>query len=103
MDHNKKSVLDINILGKDYKIGCSPEHKDSLIKSGQFLDLRMRQMRDKYQIVGLDKIAVLAALHISHELLNGNQTNNDRGSQQYVQDKINELTDMLTATINDPS
>ena len=100
MSHNKKkSVLDVTILGKEYKIGCAPDLQSSLVKAAQYLDLKMRAIRDQHQIVVLDKIAVLTALHISHELLNNNAANMQTQDQN-TQNKIKELNDRIMETIS---
>ncbi|MBP9723133.1 MAG: cell division protein ZapA [Gammaproteobacteria bacterium] len=105
MDNNKKkTVLDINILGKEYKIGCLPDHQNSLIKAAQYLDSKMREFRDQYQIVGLDKIAVLTALHISHDLLNqsgNNNSNINSNSNLQINDKLQELNEKVLAALNE--
>jgi cell division protein ZapA len=98
-NNNKKSVLDVTILGKEYKIGCAPDLQNSLVKAAQYLDLKMREIRDQHQIVVLDKIAVLAALHISHELLNNNSAN-IQAHDQNTHNKIKELNDRIIETLS---
>lgn len=100
MDINqKKSVLDIRILGKAYTIGCSPEFENSLIKAAQYLDHKMREIRDKSHVIGLDKIAVLAALHVTHELLNNN-SEQDHNTQQ-IQDRLQNMAHRINNAIDD--
>jgi cell division protein ZapA len=56
------------IMGKEYRIACDPEEQDDLIHSAQQLDVQMRKMRDSGKITGPDRIAVMAALNLAHEL-----------------------------------
>jgi len=99
--NNKKTVLDVNILGKEYKIGCLPELQNSLQKSAQYLDHKMREVRDLHQVVGLDKIAVLAALHITHELLTKSPSSNFGSAQvNEMEDRIKELNEKVMASID---
>ena len=55
-------------MGKEYRIACDPEEQDALIHSAQQLDVQMRKMRDSGKINGPDRIAVMAALNLAHEL-----------------------------------
>ncbi len=60
--------VDIKILGKEYRIACTPGERDDLLKSARQLDKKMREVRDTGRVVGQDRIAVMAALNIAHEL-----------------------------------
>ncbi len=55
-------------MGKEYRIACDLEDQDDLIYSAQQLDLQMRRMRDSGKVAGPDRIAVMAALNLAHEL-----------------------------------
>ncbi|MBM4207915.1 MAG: cell division protein ZapA [Gammaproteobacteria bacterium] len=67
MSAKTSSVLLI-ILGKEYKIACDPEEKDLLTRSASELDAQMRKMRDSGKVGNAERIAVMAALNLSHEL-----------------------------------
>ncbi len=60
--------VSLNILGKEYKIACAPEEQEALIRSAQQLDKQMRKIRDTGKVAGADRIAVLAALNLAHDL-----------------------------------
>jgi cell division protein ZapA len=64
----KFQPISLTIMGKEYKIACDPEERDTLVRSAQQLDQQMRKMRDTGKINGSDRIAVMAALNLSHEL-----------------------------------
>jgi len=51
-------------------ISCTEEERHDLQRSADYLDTKMREIRDSGKIIGTDRIAVMAALNISHELLN---------------------------------
>lgn len=93
-----KSVLDIKILGKDYKIGCERELERSLLQAAQYLDYKMREIRDQHHVIGLDKIAVLTALHITHELLNSNSLHKHK--EQSIEFKLNKLSEKINETLS---
>lgn len=60
--------VSVSILGKDYRIACQENEQETLIESAHELDEQMRQIRDSGSVIGADKIAVMAALNLTHEL-----------------------------------
>jgi cell division protein ZapA len=67
------STLEVFILDKSYRINCPENEQESLRASAQYLDRKMREIRSSGKIIGLERIAVIAALNIAHELLNASQ------------------------------
>lgn len=65
--------VSLNILDKEYKIACAAEEKDTLINSARELDRQMRKIRDTGKVNGADRIAVLAALNLAHDLVAANR------------------------------
>ncbi len=61
--------ITITILGKEYQIACPKEEKDRLLASAKYLDHKLREIRNSGKVAGSDRIIVLAALNITHELL----------------------------------
>lgn len=57
------------IMGKEYKIACSQEERDDLIRAALHLDMQMRQIRDSGKVIGPERIAVMAALNLTHDLI----------------------------------
>lgn len=87
----------INIMGKEYLVACSDEERRDLIRSADYLDQKMREIRDSGKIIGTDRIAVMAALNIAHELLNQPSSksvpqtaiaNRIRGLQSKIEDAL---------------
>ncbi len=66
--NNKPQPVSLSIMGKEYKIACAVDEQNDLIQSAQQLDRQMRQMRDSGKVAGADRIAVMAALNLAHEL-----------------------------------
>ena len=62
-------TLDVTILGRDFKVACKEDERDALMEAVALLDRRMREIRDAGKVSGTDRIAVMAALNIAHELL----------------------------------
>jgi cell division protein ZapA len=61
--------VSVRILEKEYQVACLPEERSELLDSAEYLNGKMREIRDAGNIVGLDRIAVMAALNLAHELL----------------------------------
>lgn len=59
----------VKILDKEYQVACPTEEKAALIQSAEELDSRMRAIKSSGAIIGLERIAVMAALNLSHDLL----------------------------------
>ena len=62
--------LSVSILGREYRLACSPDEKEALLNSAQLVDTKMQAIREAGKVMGADRIAVMAALQFAHELLN---------------------------------
>lgn len=62
-------VVSVNILDRDYSVNCPSESKTDLAKAAYHLDKRMREIRRQGRVVGTERIAVMAALNITYEML----------------------------------
>ncbi|KAF1687318.1 cell division protein ZapA [Pseudoxanthomonas broegbernensis] len=60
--------VEVRILDRDYTVGVTAAERDSLLAAARMLDARMRELRGNNRVVSLDRIAVLAALNLAHEL-----------------------------------
>jgi cell division protein ZapA len=63
------SPVTVKILGKEYQVACPEEEKAALIESAQMVHKNMESIRNGGKVVGLDRIAVMAALNLAHELI----------------------------------
>ncbi len=70
-------AINISILDKEYKIACPSGEQSALLESAEYLDRKMREVRDSGSIIGSERIAVITALNIAHELLHSNQLKDD--------------------------
>lgn len=61
--------INVKILGRDYRLAVQPEERDNLLESVRLVDEKMRGIRDSAKVSGVDRIAVMAALQLAHELL----------------------------------
>jgi cell division protein ZapA len=63
-------TLEITILGRTYKVACEDGERDALLRTAAYLDAKMGEIRNAGKVSGTERIAVMAALNIAHELLN---------------------------------
>ena len=61
--------LTVRILDKEYRVACGEGEEDALMASARYLDKRMREVRSSGKVIGTDKIAVIVALNLAHDLL----------------------------------
>ena len=88
----------VHILDKDYQVACPAEQRDALVESARYLDQQMRTIRQSGKVIGIERIAVMAALNIAHELIqSGHQS--DKGSQD-LHDRLRRLTSKIDDTIS---
>ena len=66
----------VKLLDKEYQVACPSGQQDALAQSARYLDQQMRNIRANSKVIGLERIAVMAALNISNELIqqNGDST-----------------------------
>jgi cell division protein ZapA len=77
----KPSGLDISILGREFRVACSEREEPALKKAVLYVDSKMREIRDQGKVIGVDRIAIMAALNIAHELLNSGADRGFDGTQ----------------------
>ena len=59
----------IKLIDREFLIGCEPDERAGLVAAAAFLDTKMRELRHAVKSPGFDRLAVLAAISITHELL----------------------------------
>lgn len=68
MSKSASEPVSVRILDREYTVGCEPDERDSLIDAARLLDKQMRDLRGNNRVAALDRLAVLAALNLAHEL-----------------------------------
>ena len=61
-------AVSVRVLDREYTVGVAPDERDSLMAAARLLDARMREIRGGNRVAALDRVAVLAALNLAHEL-----------------------------------
>ena len=80
-------------MDKEFRVACTEDERDALLESARYLDRKMKEIRDSRKVIGADRIAMMAALNIAHELLQvksqkGNYSDSISTRIQQLQDKI---------------
>lgn len=63
------TTVEVKILDKEYLVACPEEEQEALIRAARHLDNKMREIRTSGKVFGTERIAVMAALNMTHELL----------------------------------
>jgi cell division protein ZapA len=70
MAQNPNNVsLDVAIMGREFRVACPEEERQGLLQAVSYLDRKMREIRDSGKVIGLERIAIMAALNITHDFL----------------------------------
>jgi cell division protein ZapA len=64
-----RAQISLRIMEKEYVVACPYEERSALLDAAEFLNARMREIRDSGKVVGHDRIAVMVALNLANELL----------------------------------
>jgi cell division protein ZapA len=61
--------LQINVMGREFRVACPEDEQKGLLEAVAYLNKKMGEIRDNGKVIGLERIAIMAALNIAHELL----------------------------------
>jgi cell division protein ZapA len=98
MAKSNATPVNITILGKEFQVASPEDEHQTLLQAANFLDKRMREIRSSGKVLGLERIAIMAALNLSYELLNTPNVDSDTASdlEQRIQLMQNKIDDALT-------
>ena len=96
---NDSVPVTVHILEKEYRIACPAEESDALRDAASYLNEKMRKIRDGGRIVGVDRVAVMAALNITHDFLRG-ATDTNGGNSKEFDDQIRAMQDRIESALN---
>mgnify|MGYP003536207544 FL=1 len=85
MSEDRISRVSVRLLDREYQVACPSDERSDLLDSAEYLDAKMREVRDSGKVVGLDRIAVISALNIANELIkqrrNGSSVDAELGAK----------------------
>lgn len=91
------TTVSVKILDKEYQVACRQDEVDALTASARYLDQQMRQIRESGKVFGLDRIAVMTALNLAHELLEKRHAVDS--VQQEADVMVRRLTERITEAL----
>ena len=98
MAESSQSTISVKILDKEYQVSCPPDEVDALKRSAEYLDKQMRDIRNNASVFGLDRIAVMAALNITNDLLR--QTKLVRRLKSGSETQLQSMTEKIDRAID---
>ena len=91
--------IDVTILDRQYRVACPDDEREELMASVAYLDKKMREIKTAGKIAGADRVAVMAALNITHELLSAKTgAGFDLGEYKRRMQSMNSLVDEALAS-----
>jgi cell division protein ZapA len=85
VSEDRISRVSVRLLDREYQVACPAEERSDLLDSAEYLDTKMREVRDSGKVVGLDRIAVISALNLANELIklrrNGSSVDAELGTK----------------------
>jgi cell division protein ZapA len=85
MSDDRVTRVSVRLLDREYQVACPAEERSDLLDSAEYLDSKMREVRDSGKVVGLDRIAVISALNLANELIklrrNGSTVDSELGTK----------------------
>lgn len=74
-----KGALTLNLLGREFRVACPDGEEQNLLASAELLNRKLREVRDTGKVVGNERIAIMAALNIAHEMVSNRPSANAAG------------------------
>ncbi|MBT8088733.1 MAG: cell division protein ZapA [Gammaproteobacteria bacterium] len=91
--------VSVRILDKEYQVACPLEERTDLLDSAEILNTKMREIRDSGRIVGLDRIAVMAALNMANDLMHAKAR--DQEIEGGISQRLKLISDRVDHVLSD--
>ena len=92
------TAMTVRILDKEFRVACTDEEREDLLDAARFLNDRMLEIRNAGKVIGTDRIAVMAALNIAHELLQCKAQMD--GVDQTLHSRIKQIQHKIESALN---
>ena len=89
--------MDVTILGRQFRVACTEDEQQELRKAVSYLDGKMREIRDGGKVIGVERIAIMAALNMAHELMSVRVDGVDLGE---VRRRMTEMRAMIDEVLS---
>ena len=90
--------VSVRILDKEYQVACPADERTDLLDSAEILNAKMREIRDSGRIVGLDRIAVMAALNMANDLMHAEKRDQELDGD--VSDRLKHISDRVDSVLS---
>ncbi len=90
------TTVTITLLEKQYQINCGPEEREDLLESARILDQKLAEVRNAGSVIGLERIAIMAALNLSHELVTAQKASR---TDSIISSGVERLQDKISSAI----
>ena len=90
--------VSVRILDKEYQVACPASERTDLLDSAEILNSKMREIRDSGRIVGLDRIAVMAALNMANDLIHAQAR--DQQLEGDISERLKSISDRVDSVLS---
>jgi len=90
--------VNISILGRDFSVACPPDEQEALLEAATYLDGSMKEIQKTGKIIGAERVAIMAALNITNDLLKLQKTS---AGQAQVQERLNSIQARIDAALRE--
>ncbi len=90
----------VQILDREYRVACQPGEEEALLASARFLDRKMREIKSSGKVIGNDRIAVMTALNLAHELLEYKAMRDH--SAEHINQRLKSMQEKIEMALNRP-
>ncbi|MEO5861747.1 MAG: cell division protein ZapA [Burkholderiales bacterium] len=97
--NNESKTLDVMIMGKTYRVTCAPDEEKDLLAAVDFVDNRMSEIREGGRTMAIERLAVMTALNIAHELISSKSGKGVASAE--IRRKISLMRNTITEALAD--
>ena len=94
-----KNAVTISLLGREFRVGCPEGEKKQLMASVDYLNRKLKEVRDTGKVVGNERIAIMAALNIAHELMSNSGKGGDAVDNIAIKRRILAMQESLDSAL----
>ena len=96
---SREKGLSIQILGREFRVGCPEGEEKQLLASVDYLNRKLKEVRDTGKVVGNERIAIMTALNIAHEYMSGRGNTNAGGFDPSIKRRILAMQETLDTAL----
>ncbi|VAW52872.1 hypothetical protein MNBD_GAMMA06-164 [hydrothermal vent metagenome] len=95
---SKAEPLTVKIMEKEYRIACPEDEKNNLKASAELLNEKLKEIKQAGSVIGSERIAIMAALNMSHEILHSQSLVTEHND---LNQRIDELSERISTSMRD--